>query len=529
MRIPFPSASRTLSLIGALTLLAAALMLCFDGTRDGDLYLQLASGRFIATHGLTAVDPFQTIAHGEPWLNQQWLTELLAYQVARWIGVTGLTVAYAGLLAAPLALLLWLCRRKGIAMMVALAALYCPGLWVIAHPRAAGFTVLAFSLLVAILAVAWLKQQPYSRAVGRLRWAVPATLVVFALWANLHGGFVAGLLLIALTAGGLVLDRLLGTPSGVGLRRIGLLALTGVLATATVMLATPLGSTIWAYLMSFRNPVISLISTEWQPAFQSPLAIAYLGAAAAFAAWLWSRTRGSRPLTPALVTAAFLLFAVVSLRNIIFVGPVLGLMIASSAPDREERVPRPLIGLAAAASAAAMLTWAVAVGPARNEPILSARLVGYALRHPPPSGRIAAYAGIGSYMLWRSPSAPVVLDGWLEHFSPAELRGTYAVLDGRAADPTRYVRRLRIGAVIANRGVAIRALRAHGFSLELRTRAGAYLVRRAGAERGSAAQRTGRTWGLGALGPYRGDRIDLALASAVAGGHVGRSDVTGPQ
>lgn len=155
--------TRTQSLVAALTLLAAALMLCFDGTRDGDLYLQLASGRFIAAHGLSAVDPFRTIAHGEPWLNQQWLTELVSYQVVSWIGVTGLTIAYAGLLAAPLGLLLWLCRRKGITMMIALAILYCPGMWVIVHPRAAGFSVLAFSVLVTILVTVWLRQRSEPR------------------------------------------------------------------------------------------------------------------------------------------------------------------------------------------------------------------------------------------------------------------------------------------------------------------------------------------------------------------------------
>jgi hypothetical protein len=140
-----------------------------------------------------------------------------------------------------------------------------------------------------------------------------------------------------------------------------------------------------------------------------------------------------------------------------------------------------LIGLALAASAGAALTWAVAVGPARNEPILSGRLIGYALRHPPRTGHIAAYAGIGSYMLWRSPGAPVELDGWLEHFSPAELRCTYAVLDGRVANPTRYVQALQIGAVIADRHRAVRALQAHGFVVELRTRAGTYLVKQEGA------------------------------------------------
>jgi hypothetical protein len=133
--------------------------------------------------------------------------------------------------------------------------------------------------------------------------------------------------------------------------------------------------------------------------------------------------------------------------------------------------------LAIAAAVAATATWAATVGPVRNEPILDRRLIGYVLRHPPPSGHIAAYAGISSYILWRSPRTRVELDGWLEHFSATELRDTYAVLDGRLTNPMPYVRRLQIAAVIADRRRAIRALQAHGFKVEFRTPAGAYLVR----------------------------------------------------
>jgi hypothetical protein len=479
-RAPFPSINRAGALIGALTLLAAALMLCLDGTRDGDLYLQLASGRFISAHGLSTVDPFQTIAHGQPWLNQQWLTELAGYEVSRLVGVTGLTVLYAVLLATPLAFLLWLCRRKGVVMLIALTALYCPGLWVIVHPRAAGFSVLAFSLLVGILTTLfWRRDSRDAPAWARLRarWAMPAILLVFALWANLHGGFVAGLLLIALATCGLALEWRLGIAGAAGLRRIGLLALTGALAVATVTLATPLGAELWSYLASFSNPAISLVSSEWRPAFQSPFAVSYLVLAAAFAAWLYARAGSARSPATLLIVLAFLAMGAASLRNIVFVGPVLALLIASVAPDRPLKIPAALIGLAAGAAAVVALLWALTVGPARNEPILEPRLIGYALHHPPASGHIAAYAGVGSYMLWRSARAPIVLDGWLEHFSAAQLRGTYALLDGRAAKPMAEVRRLRIGAAIVDRKRAIDILRAHGFRVELRTRAGSYLVK----------------------------------------------------
>jgi len=470
--------TRTHALIGALVLLVAALMLCFDGTRDGDLYLQMLGGRLIAQHGFTNVDPFPTIAQGSSWLNQQWLTELTVYQVTRLIGVTGLTIAYAGLLAVPLALLLWICRRKGPAMMVALAALYCPGLWVIVHPRAAGFTLLAFSVIVGIVALTWLAPISTPGASRRFRFGIPAILLVFALWANLHGGFIAGLLLIGVVTVGLALDRVRGLSQAVGAHRLFVLGVTGALAAITVTIATPLGAEIWAYILSFRNPAIAFVSSEWEPALGSPLAMTYLAIAAGFAAWLWSRVPAPRPLGPLLVTAGFLIFAVFALRNLVFIGPALALQIAVSAPDREAVVPRRLIGLAVAAAASAALVWVTTVGPARNEQPLGSTLVNYATEHPPLKGHIASYASVGSYMLWRSPRTPVELDGWLEHFSAAELRGTYAVLDGRRANPTRLISRLHIGAVIADRRVAIRALLKHGFVAKLTTPDGAYLMRR---------------------------------------------------
>ena len=45
-----PALRRTQALIAALTLLTATILLFVDGIRNGDLYLQLLSGRFISTH-----------------------------------------------------------------------------------------------------------------------------------------------------------------------------------------------------------------------------------------------------------------------------------------------------------------------------------------------------------------------------------------------------------------------------------------------------------------------------------------------
>jgi hypothetical protein len=472
-----PALRRTHALIGALTLLTATILLFVDGIRNGDLYLQLLSGRFISAHGIVSHDPFPTIAHGELWLNQQWLSELTFFQITKQVGVTGLTIVYAALLAGPLALLLRVCRHRGVLTLIAIAALYCPGLWVVIHPRAAGFTVLGFSLLVFVVVQGWIAPRGSEGADRSLRWAVPAIAIVFALWANLHGGFVAGLLLIGLVTVGLAIDRWRSLPSAVDARRVALLGLSGAVAAAIVTVATPLGGAIWSYVVSFRNPAITLASSEWGPSDQAAPAIAYLGVAAAFAIWLCLSEPAPRRMMPPLVSAGFLLFGLLALRNIIFVAPALALQAASSIPNRRVRPSRAPIALAGLATTAVAFLW-LTTGPARDARPLGSRLVDYALAHPPRHGYIAAYSGVGSYMLWRSPHTPVVLDGWLEHFSPFELRGAYSILDGWRRNPAGYVRALNVGAVVADRGRAIRALQRQGFVKRFSSPDGAYLIAR---------------------------------------------------
>ena len=467
----------TSALIGALIVLVCALVLCLDRFHNGDFYLSLVSGRLVAQHGFVDQYPFATIAKGGTWLNQQWLSELAFFRISQMLGTTGLTVLYAVLITTPLALLLWLCRRKGWAMLIAVTAFYFPGLLAVIHPRAAGFTVVIFSLLVALLAVVWQARSASAPERGPRWWVAVAIVVLFALWANLHGGFIAGLLLLGLATIGFAFDHWRGIPGTLPLSRIAALGLLAVLAAVTVTISTPLGAAIWSYLLSFQNQAISMASTEWQSAFGDPLAIVYLGLATIFAAWMWVQSPRPRRATTLLVTAGFLVFAGYSIRNIVFVGPVLALQVAWTAPNRSPGPMRMPVAIAGSVAAAAMLVWAAILGPARDDPTLGFPVADYAIAHPPKHGRIVTYAGVGSYINWRSPETRVVLNGWLEHFTPQELQDNYGVLRARAPDLRAALRRLKAGAVIAHVSSAIRALETAGFQPVFSTPEGTYLVR----------------------------------------------------
>jgi hypothetical protein len=308
-------------------------------------------------------------------------------------------------------------------------------------------------------------------------WAPLAILALFALWANLHGGFIAGFLLLGLATIGFAIDHWRGIPGSVPLSRIALLGLVGVLAAAIVTVATPLGAAIWDYLLSFQNQAISLASTEWGSAFSSPLAVVYLSLATCFAAWMWVRSPQPRRATTLLVTAGFLVFAGYSVRNIVFVGPILALQVAWTAPNRGPTPVRGPVALFGAAAAAAAVVWGLVLGPARDDPTLGFPVADYAIAHPPTKGRIVTYAGVGSYINWRSPNTPVVLNGWLEQYSPQELRDNYGVLRAWTSDLPGALRRIHAGAVITHVNAAIRRLEAAGFRAEFTSADGTYLVR----------------------------------------------------
>ena len=219
---------------------------------DGDTWSHVATGEWIIAHGAAPrADPFSHSMPGAPWTAHEWLSEVLlalALRVGGWSGVVLLTGAAAA--AAALIVGLTAARQLRGAPLVLTVAI---GLSLVTANLLARPHVLALPL-----AAAWGAGLLAARDRGR---APPIGLAALMIaWANMHGGFIFGLLLI----GPFALEAVTETPVGARLLAARAWA-TFALAALAVALINPYG--IDAFLLPFRLMSVENLSriSEWRP------------------------------------------------------------------------------------------------------------------------------------------------------------------------------------------------------------------------------------------------------------------------
>jgi len=155
---------------------------------DGDLARHLAHGRYMLEHGgLIKADPFSFTRPGAPFVGFEYGSQLL-YTLAERVGGLPAVAIVAGLLIAlTYALLTRFLLRRGVdpllaCLAVGLGAALGAGHWS-ARPHL--FSFVAVVILLGILE-------------GGTRKPILGCAALFLAWANLHGGFVYGWILIGL-------------------------------------------------------------------------------------------------------------------------------------------------------------------------------------------------------------------------------------------------------------------------------------------------------------------------------------------
>src|SRR5271170_1569605 len=219
---------------------------------DGDTFSHLATGEWIIAHGAAPrADPFSHSMSGAPWVAHEWLSEVLltlAFRLGGWSGVVLLT----GAAAASAALIVGLSAARELrgAPLVATVGL---GLGLITANLLARPHMLALPI-----AAAWSAGLLAARARDR---APPLALApLMTVWANLHGGFIFGLVLI----GPFALEALAEAPAGARLATARAWTLFGLVSLAAALI-NPYG--VEALILPFRLMGIENLSriSEWRP------------------------------------------------------------------------------------------------------------------------------------------------------------------------------------------------------------------------------------------------------------------------
>jgi hypothetical protein len=228
---------------------------------DGDMGWHRATGRWTATTGrIPTTDPFSWTAAGQPWVNQEWLGNLLLWAAYRVAGQAGPLALVAALAAAASLGTNRLGRLRGgsPAASAVLAGVAVGELLFLTTVRPQVFSWLG-SVLVALGVEGTIRRDQGWRRLGLL---IPGMV----LWAQLHGAYLYGVGLVAWY--GLVLVGSPGTtPGGVPWRRRGLRLLGLAAALELAVGLNPNGPALWAYPLA---GLTSSANSQWMSEWQSP-------------------------------------------------------------------------------------------------------------------------------------------------------------------------------------------------------------------------------------------------------------------
>ncbi len=410
-------------------MLVACLSALATTQADPDLWGHVRFGAdIVAAKSVPRTDPY-SFTSDRAWVNHEWLAEVLMFGAWRIAGSFGLVLLKLAVIVG-----LFVVARRQISKLPAMVADRFTALLVIGvlmrviPIRPQLFSLLLFGVLLALLTAADRAMPnanerksagggPETRGVSRSLLLVP---MVMAVWANVHGGWLAGGGILAAWVAFTVVSR------GLSWRNRTFIVLTGVAAGLATML-NPYGIGLWRFLYDTvgfgRADVV-----EWQPIYRMPmfsLATWLLVAGAGIAIILRARrTIGVKyPALVALLAAASFrvsrLDAFFAIAVVMLLAPLLREHVRPAAvhPAKQDPTGR---RVAVAASLAALVAM-VAIGFGLEQRSRCIKIDRSYMPEPEAaafvlanhlSGRMVTWFNWGEYAIWHfSPATRVSIDG----------------------------------------------------------------------------------------------------------------------
>ncbi len=291
-----------------LVAVAAVLLIFLPHAFNVDSWLALVTGREVWQSGIPHHETLTALAQGAPWIDQQWLSQLLSYgtYLVGGLGLLGL-VSVALMVGAVAGCAIGARRLGASARSVLLVLPLCAAIVVIfGEVRTQEFVLPLFA------ATAYLLATDSRRPSRHVYWCLP----LLVLWANLHGTASIGAGLVVLRGLTLAWERRALLLNSV---RAWVRPLILVLAAPATLLATPYGLSIVSYYRgTLFSSALRQMVTEWQPITSDPLTAAALLLLAGAALWAFGRYPGKTTLWERLALITLAAASIEVMRNALF-------------------------------------------------------------------------------------------------------------------------------------------------------------------------------------------------------------------
>jgi hypothetical protein len=428
---------RRLDLRTTLTLLTfmAIFAMATRAVVDTDLYWHLAAGRYIVEMRTVPMsDPFSSTMLGKSWVDIYWLAQAAWYVIYQALGLAGLSLLVAAV--ATLALMfVW----KQLSGPMFLRAVILVLVAVVSGPVWTARPLLVTYLLTAV--VAYLLFLYKWKQIDRL-WVVP---LLFIVWVNTHGGYIAGFMLLGVFVVGEGLGQLLHFSGSeiVSWQRLRKVVLVSVLSVVALLLNPQTVNAILLPLKTVGMQTLQASIDEWaspnfHELFQQPLIWMLLATLVVIG---WSGRR--LDVTDALTLVVFAYISFLARRNVglfaLVCAPILSRHAAalwekSRWGQRQLSRGQPIVNLLILilVGCTALLKILIPLSPVVQQQADRAALpIGAAdwiVQHHPIGTMFNGY-NLGGYLLWRLwPDYPVYVDGRTDLYDDAFLREYQSVI-----------------------------------------------------------------------------------------------------
>ena len=418
-----------------------------------DLTYQLRAGAEILTRlEIPRTDSWTYTVAGQPWFDQQWGAQVLlsaVYQVGGW---TGLALLRAALVGGIVGCLFLVARAPGLthrgASLLTIAAFVVIAPALALRPQLFGMVL--FALVLLLLA---------DRRDHPLRcWVIPLVVLV---WANLHGSFILGPLVVGLTW---IADVRGKVPQPHRLLAVAI-------SSAAAACVTPFGPAVWTYAASLSvDPFVTQRISEWQrTSLADPAGVLFAVSAVAVIGLLISHRAVVR-LPMLLWLGVFAAIGLYAIRGVAWWGLAI-VPVVSAVAAVGERARRPIIAGRVGMErlnlilAALLVVVAVAfvpmwrpVDPATGAPVglltdAPAGVTAAVRASSRPGDHLFAPQPWGSWFEFATPDLPVAVDSRIELF-PASVWADYDSVVTGDGDWSGVLARWHVRLVVAEAGDA---------------------------------------------------------------------------